>query len=754
MKRPLISRLSLLALAVAAAPFSWSAENASTAETTDTIEEVVAVGKPIAQGNNTTSDAMKNQQSSITSVFAAVDNLPGISISEGDTFGSDDWSTTITARGYSINLSEQQLGITVDGIPNGGSSYGGGSKANRFLDAENMDKVEVFQGAGDIASPSLEALGGTFNFVSADPMTEDNLRVGLTSGDYRARRMYIRADTGEIAPDTFAYLSMSDSYNNRWIGDGSNGHTDRAHYEAKIISHLSNMNLMGRVSFDDTSENNYQGVTLDAFKENNDWDHLTWHWTGDPDIDQNYAETWGTKRENLLAYGSMEYFAADNVTLTVKPYYHQMKGRGDWAPPYQLNTSTGYKYFYVDASGNPIDDTTDCGSNLDCYAYSGDTTRVSSYRHTHYKKQRYGLLTDADITLGMNDIKAGFWYEKSDRPESRDWHKILNSAVYYYYENDPYYTQFKYTYNTDTLMWYVQDTLDFGNLQVNLGAKQYMVDIERTDDLNGTAKVKANSDSDVLPNVGLVYQLSDEMEIHSSYSTNFAAIKDNMLNDGQAAVDNVDGEESDNFDLGLRYNAPGINATLVYYMVDFKNRITQISNSVMDGIDYLNESESSYVNVGGIKSSGIEASLRFNMTDYWELYSSLTLNTSEYSDNVDTALTSGYEIKKGKQVAGSAEEMAVVSLNFDNGRYHSSLSGKYTGGRIGDTANNDHLPDYTLVDFSLGYHKEVDAGLFRAADLSLVINNLLDERYLAGGTEGGYFIGAARTATASLTLDF
>ena len=39
-------------------------------------------------------------------------------------------------------------------------------KANRYLDSENLATVEVGQGTSDIKSASLEALGGTFNFVS------------------------------------------------------------------------------------------------------------------------------------------------------------------------------------------------------------------------------------------------------------------------------------------------------------------------------------------------------------------------------------------------------------------------------------------------------------------------------------------------------------------------------------------------------------------------------------------------------------
>ncbi|PPT05828.1 TonB-dependent receptor [Geitlerinema sp. FC II] len=36
--------------------------------------------------------------------------------------------------------------MTVDGIANGNSNYGGGAKANRYIDTENVKGVEVSQG--------------------------------------------------------------------------------------------------------------------------------------------------------------------------------------------------------------------------------------------------------------------------------------------------------------------------------------------------------------------------------------------------------------------------------------------------------------------------------------------------------------------------------------------------------------------------------------------------------------------------------
>ena len=63
----------------------------------------------------------RREQTPLTSVLAVADSLRGVSVHEGDPFGFDDWSTTVSVRGFQLNLHEQQLGITVDGLPNGNS---------------------------------------------------------------------------------------------------------------------------------------------------------------------------------------------------------------------------------------------------------------------------------------------------------------------------------------------------------------------------------------------------------------------------------------------------------------------------------------------------------------------------------------------------------------------------------------------------------------------------------------------------------
>mgnify|MGYP001627407747 CR=1 FL=1 len=146
--------------------------NKNNPNTTEKVEEVV-VTKGRAYATSVTSKDMMKRQAQLGSVNQAVSELPGVHITEGDHFGSSDWVTTITMRGFKSGAGGQQIGTTIEGLPNGSSNYGGGSRANRFIDILDLKAVEVSQGTADISSRSNEALGGTLKFHIDDPAVDN-----------------------------------------------------------------------------------------------------------------------------------------------------------------------------------------------------------------------------------------------------------------------------------------------------------------------------------------------------------------------------------------------------------------------------------------------------------------------------------------------------------------------------------------------------------------------------------------------------
>jgi len=754
---------SLLAIAIATT-FSLNsyAENINEESA---IEEVTVVAKKLSHANQVIDVSMLQQQSNITSVLAFMDNLPGISINEGDAFGGDDWSTSITMRGFTIDGNQQQLGMTIDGIPNGGSNYGGGAKANRYLDTENMSTIEVSQGTSDISSASLEALGGTFNFVSDMPAFEKNTKFAYTNGDHDASRYFIRHDTGQIFDNTYAYLSYSQTSTNRWVGEGSNGGMERQHAELKFITEIDNLSITGRVSFDDADEDNYNSVSLEQFEQTPDWDQLTWNWTGTPHFDQMFAEGWSTLRKNTLAYLKFEYALSSNLSFDITPYFHKNSGRGDWIPPYLVvavdeqgnptkqGGSLAGKYGFTDQDGTPLEPASGCtdsyswpwdsGTGLHPACYPNNATPVMSYRHTHYEKERTGFTANMNWSIAMNDIQLGLWAESNERNESRDWHKVVDARIYHHFDSTPYWTQYSNKFQTDTLKFYAQDTLTFNDLTVNLGAQKYLVDIDKVDKFTGLTTAKVNSDSDVLFSTGAIYQLNDSLEFFAGYSENFSAIKDGVLERDASTLDEIEPETAENIDLGLRYNTEDINFTATYYTIEFDNRITFIApGSDSSGIDYTIGTNGTYINVGGIESNGFELSLSYRLNDSWSVYSSYTNNDSTYVGDAP-----GFN--SGDRVIDSVDDMFVFSTDYTQDNFHVGASAKYTGER-------GEADSYTVYDLNAGYSSTINSELFKSFDIAFVVNNISDTSYLSTGTGNGtsFFIGAPRTATVTFTANF
>ena len=339
-----------------------------------------------------------------------------------------------------------------------------------------------------------------------------------------------------------------------------------------------------------------------------------------------------------------------------------------------------------------------------------------------------------------NTLRGGIWYEDYNRKESRDWHKILDSRSGFEFDHTPYWVQYEREFPVETLMVYAEDELDMGWASIRLGMKRFFVDLERQDNFDAANKAELNSDSDTLFSGGIVAQTPiDGLEVFAGYAENFAAIKDTVLERDASTLTQVEPETAENVDVGLRYVSQNINASLTYYSIKFDNRLTFIAPDSPDGIDYLIGTNGSYVNVGGIESSGFEASLSFNVTDELSVYSSYTFNDSEYTDG-------SIDFPEGNTVFGSPENMAVVSLDWTRGNYFIGSSTKWVDDRFIDAANTQVAEAYLVTDFYAGVSLDAPVQGIDSIDLRFTVNNMFDESYLGGIAGQSAWIGAPRTA--------
>ncbi|WP_444921647.1 TonB-dependent receptor domain-containing protein [Microbulbifer sp. CnH-101-G] len=783
------TRRNCLASAIAIITLTYANPLIAQQANSDQIEEVVVLGAGSTFNRSEVSEAMRKQQSSITSVNALIDNLPGVSVSEGDTYGFDDWSTNISVRGFSNSLDEQQIGTTIDGIPNGGSNYGGGSKANRFVDPANIGSVEVSQGTADIASRSHEALGGTIDYRTDDPVDHRRSRMELAAGEYDARRLYYRFDTGTFAGNTKAWISYSTQEATDWITETAEN--EREHIAAKLVTGLERGSIKAYISYDDIHEDNYQRVYSNAqFEEHPENDFLSGEWTGIPYNDQLYRRGWSTIRENLLAYTQLDFDLSDQLDVEGGIYYHRNEGRGDWVPPYLVNitddgnngqseflggtTVTGGtqldKIYFVNARGNALTPKENCsfsvnniygpsGKEYDPRCYSADAIPVMSYRHTHYEKERAGLTLDFtynSLIAGYeNSLRGGIWYEDATRDEYRDWHKISDASRGAGFNASPYWVQYDRSYPQDTQKWYLQDALTIDKVTLTLGAKQFFVDVERKDLFNESPNADINSDSDILISTGLTWETPLEgIELFAGYAENFKAIGDSILERPESDLDNIEPETSETIEIGLRYAGDNLTFTSTYFENEFENRIIFLDNNSASGQNYLIGTNGTYFNAGGIESSGLELSLDYDISDSLNLYTSYTQIDATYIGTGDATVDETLGLTPGNDVVGIADHLLVIGLDWNSEIFYGGISSKYTGDRHVDLDNTWVADAYMVTDAYLGLDLVDLNPALSGLNLNLVVNNLFDEDYLGTVVSGGAWIGAPRTVSLSATLDF
>ena len=118
-------RVSLLALliapaldALAEAPQGDAAEARSSEART--LDQVQVIGQATSYAKTSVRAETLNRQTVMSSVNDALNEVPGVVVSEADATGSSVWGTQISMRGFVTNRDTQQIGTTIDGLPNGG----------------------------------------------------------------------------------------------------------------------------------------------------------------------------------------------------------------------------------------------------------------------------------------------------------------------------------------------------------------------------------------------------------------------------------------------------------------------------------------------------------------------------------------------------------------------------------------------------------------------------------------------------------
>lgn len=670
------------------------------------------------------------------SPIRAIEKLPSVNIQASDPFGNYEWSTRVTIRSFN----QSQLGFNLDGIPLGDMQYGNhnGLHVSRAISSENLGSVRVSQGAGAIGTQATNNLGGTVEYFSMDPEDRFAADASLTYGGNETFRAFARLNAGS-AEGLRAYVSYGYGSTEKFKGQGKQ---DQHIVNAKAVMPVGEGRIDAWFSYSDRREQDYQDMSLDmldrlgygfdnAFPNypyavlladvannidaNGDGrSEITGLAPSNPaagttfpgnvtSLDDAYYDAAGLRKDTVAALGYRTPIG-DVANVAIKGYYHRNEGMGLWATPYTPSPT-----------GAPI-----------------------SIRTTEYDIERYGVFGSADFMVGFNKIVVGGWYEHNDFNQARRFYALAsrtNAGVSFRdYPTNPFATGWEFDFTTKTMQYYVQDTIDLGQIKVNVGWKGFKVTNRAVAIVKDVyPEGRFETEDWFQPHAGVVFSLNESAEVFAGFTQAtraFPSLNGSIWGTTQAGFDairdTIKPETSDTYEAGLRYSTLNFNGMVGAYLVNFQNRLLGVAS----GPDILG-SPSVLQNVGSVRSIGIEAAADWKITSTISLNASYTYADATYRDDVIDGAGNVTRLS-GSTVVDAPQHMARGEISYDDQTLFGRIAVNYMSKRY-FTYTNDLLvagdglgsvPGRAIIDAALGWR------LTDNVEAQFNVSNLLDKAYI------------------------
>ncbi len=730
------------------------AQTANPSEEDNNAEEIVVFGKGETRQVQEIGTRDLVTLTPGTSPLKAIEKLPGVVFQSADPFGNYEWSTRVSIRSFNQN----QLGFTFDGIPLGDMSYGNhnGLHISRVISPENIGNVRVSQGAGSIGTQSTNNLGGTVETFSSDPAGRLGGKGSFTYGSDKTMRGFARLDFGS-SDGLAGYVSYGYGTTDKYRGGGTQ---DQHLINAKVVLPVGDGALDGWFSYSDRREQDYQDMSLDMLNrlgygsDNSFPDYqLALLYadignnrgeTGAPvskasagtvypgkvtSIDDSYYDASGLRKDTLGALGySMPVLGEGK--FQIKGYYHHNKGVGTWATPYVPSPN-----------GVPI-----------------------SMRTTEYDIGRAGIFGSLDFQLAGQDLTVTAWYENNKFNQARRFYAHPSRTEplnYRRFPSNPFFTQWEFDFTTDTFQYSVQDKVTLGPVKVNLGWKGYKVNNEaKAVVAGGFPSGKIGVTDWFQPHAGFNLGLGDKAELFGGFTqvtrAYASATSTGPFSTNQVGFDGIKNklkpEQSDTYELGLRFNDRVFNGTAGFYLVNFRNRLLSVATgpSIVGAASTLQ-------NVGKVQAVGFEAAGDLKLSTNFRLFASYTYTDATYQNDVYNVSNVLLAATKGKTVVDSPRHLVRGELSYDDNHLFARIGVNYMSLRYFTYLNDQYVPGRTLVDATLGYR------FMDRYEIQLNASNLFDKTYIATVGSGGFgnsgdrqtlLVGAPRQLFATLKAGF
>jgi iron complex outermembrane receptor protein len=713
-----------------------------------------------------------------TGEIKSLSQLPSVNFQSADPFGTYEWASRISVRGFNQN----QLGYTLDDVPLGDMYYysWNGLNISRAIIAENLDRIVLSQGAGSLTTASTSNLGGAVQFYSSDPADTRGTILEQSFGSFNGYRTYARFDSGLLKGGLTKYtISGLAEFGDKWKGHGN---TEQNTYQLNgklvhIVGDSGILTVFG--AYSDQRQVDYQDLNkVWVQKLGYNWDNYgvwatsiqaAWACDGvgsypapvnqlaanqDPCDAAYYAGS--TQRRDTFGGITFEKTVSARFSYKVTAYGHHDQTRMEWFTPY---TPTYYNYFSQPAKITPA-------------------TVISpiSVRGTEPYILRGGVLVSLVYVRGPHSLEGGFWYEDDQFNEARRFYPTSIASpieALNRFAVNPFYTAWEYAFNTKVYHAHLQDLWKINNrMTFALGFKM----VESRTDGELTAAVKSSqsytpgsyaqgaltSGKPILPQFGGDVKAGKHGELFGDVSYNVRAYvaggpgpANSPWGETQAVYNastpSLRPETSWTEEAGYRWNSKGTSLQTSYFHVNYANRL--LVNSVGNGIT---GAASQLANVGGVTTNGMDAAFTQQLGLGFTYYNAITWMKSAYDQNVSyfnsTTNQTAIYLTQGKIVVDTPEVLYKCALDWHQHKSgtFAHLGSDYMSTRYFTYTNDGSVPGGFRTELGAGYVRP-KAGAFQDLKLQINASNLLNAQYYSVmGTNG--FIASDPLSVSNNTL--
>ncbi|MEZ8513626.1 TonB-dependent siderophore receptor [Vibrio splendidus] len=708
-------KYSSLAVALLTA-FSAQAFAEDTATSADSnVETITVMGK--AYRNTATKSALEPEETP-----------QGITVIDEEQLDQRGVKSLNQALRYAPGVVTEQKGASVTmydtfsirGFSNNQSYYDGlilpfltGWNLQPQIDPIAIQQVEVFKGPTSVLYGSMPP-GGMVNMIAKAPQEDGSTKVGVSTGSRNLMEASIDT-SGQLGDSDFSYRLVA-------LARKQDSQVDNAEEERYVIAPSLDWQVSDRtlINFNlyyqnDPSMGTNSAMPLEVLK------------ASDPSVSMG-DKNWSTfEREVLMLGYKINHQINDNWTFLQNARYSD-------ASLYQENTYHRGTNFNA-ATGSLIRNVYSTDEDSQSFVIDNQVSgrvEISGLEHNllfgvdYLKLTGDSLYKEFDANSSFGDFNAynpnNDLLDKSQLQENyRESHDITTEQLGLYFQD-----QVRY----DALVLLAGGRYDM------FKASDEKTSIYPTSD--GTEKADHNQFS---YRVGALYELDNGISPFVSYATSFEPAAGTDIN-GNSLKPQL-GEQ---VEFGVKY----LSADMAQQLTASYFYITKKDSIAADPSDPTYRSK---IQLGEVRSQGVEVEGRWFVTEDWDVNASYTYVDMEVTEDANPDLEGTTPIYVPTHAANLWSNYYVYGGALSGTRF--SAGARYMGEMEMDATNTQgKVPSYTVVDLSVGYDLGEASETLSGATANLLVNNLFNEEYYTCYDQSNCWFGAEQSVELSVNYEF